>query len=354
MRKVLQYLFGIVVFFGWSMATWANCAVQETAVFYVNGVDGTRLRTEKSSTELGRKLLAHPDIDAECIRIASAYNFSATLVPDLIEAAVQKTSELEIGMPTFWELFFRSTSLDVLWFDDLMRSAYTGIGLTGVVIQAQLESHLERYRKELAEGRRVVVVSHSQGNLYANEAYRALSSEGWNDMHIVAVATPSDEVADGGPYVTVEEDGAAKLFPFALPANGANDEPCPGFWYCHGFLEWYLFGTNSSDAIIGGITGLLPDPVDPCAVKGVVRKPDWSGETVANAGIVLESGTYPFAPIAEYRADGEGRYCIPRSDLGDGTYSLEAVLGDSSIGWTMFRVWGESTRAIDFPIAVPM
>jgi hypothetical protein len=72
------------------------------------------------------------------------------------------------------------------------------------------------------------------------------------------------------------EDGAAQWFPFALPANAANGEPCPDPWYCHGFREWYLFGSNSRDRIVDRIVELLPQPSITGSIQGTLHMPDGS------------------------------------------------------------------------------
>jgi hypothetical protein len=277
--SILRLLGILVVFLVWSVHACAQCPMQEATVFYVNGVDADIKSSEASRSKLEKELFVRFSLNPECVLVKRAYNASATLLPDLVEAAVQKTQEINTELSTFWKLYLRAFSAsvgDALWFTAMVRTAYLGIDVTQFVIQEQLGRHMELYRSELAAGRQVILVPHSQGNLYANAAWNELTPDERKRVHIVSVATPSDMVADGGPYTTLAEDGAAQWFPFALPANAANGEPCPDPWYCHGFREWYLFGSNSRDRIVDRIVELLPQPSITGSIQGTLHMPDGS------------------------------------------------------------------------------
>jgi len=54
-----------------------------------------------------------------------------------------------------------------------------------------LRKHIRYYERDLKDGKKLVLIGHSQGNFYANEAYDYLQSD---DVGVVAVATPADRV----------------------------------------------------------------------------------------------------------------------------------------------------------------
>jgi len=56
------------------------------------------------------------------------------------------------------------------WFQSATRSVASGFDLLESVVDEDLRRHIQRYEGLLMEGNRVLVVTHSQGNLYANAA----------------------------------------------------------------------------------------------------------------------------------------------------------------------------------------
>ncbi len=63
------------------------------------------------------------------------------------------------------------------------------------------------------EGQRVLLVSHSQGGLYANAAHRLVYLDpevSTKSLMVVAVATPANYVADNGAYTTSDNDVVIK------------------------------------------------------------------------------------------------------------------------------------------------
>lgn len=328
----------------------AQCPVQKTSIFYVNGVDNTIMDTEDSIDKLKTELFSDSTVNPDCVSIHIAYNQSNLLLFDLIEAAEQKTQELNVDISVFWEVFFRLTPIvSGSWMSLLLDDLYLDSDPIRYVVDAQLQEHLALYREALSQGRKVILVSHSQGNFYANEAWNAMTPDERSETSIVSVATPSNTVSDDGPYTTVEEDGIASLFVLALPANASNDEECPDGWYCHGFREWYLSGNHSRNRIVDDIVALLPteddpDPIDPCALKGTVS--DVFFHPVSNGKVVLSDDSEPYAVKGEYMADTEGNYCVPRGAIADGRYLAEAYAGDTLIesafvtlhfSWTWFQ-----------------
>jgi hypothetical protein len=277
MKKQQWLLMSVLVLILANVSVYGQCLTQETTIFYGNGVNNTRFDAEDSRDRLQSELFANPDVNPDCVSVRYAYNNNEPLELDIFEAAVQKTNELYLDLPFYWRLFYRLTDVAGIpaWFDTMMNMSLVGVKSTEYVIDNQLQEHLKMYREELVQGRQVIIVAHSQGNFYANEAWKALTPSERSQVSLVSVATPSDRVAGDGRYVTVDEDGIASFFAFALPANASNDEICPGSWYCHGFREWYMTGQKSHDFIVDSIVRLLPVTPPPpapelCAVKGII------------------------------------------------------------------------------------
>jgi len=142
------------------------------------------------------------------------------------------------------------------------------------------------YQTLLGSGKRVVIVSHSQGNFYANRVYRTLADPAYGgnaalavSIGVVAVATPAN-VSPGGkvglnePNITVPEDYviapvraslgslASKPDTTLIPQWSPNmAELRLGAWVDatigHSFVDWYLAGTYTRDFIMKGITDTI-------------------------------------------------------------------------------------------------
>ncbi len=221
------------------VAARADPCLSKVTVFYVNGI-----HADIEDAELGRLVLQDElkrYLPAECAtpRVFLSWNISETFwgrpLADILEAA---------------EHYFWGVNAD----------------------DPDLTKHLGNYRAALDSGRRVIVLSHSQGNFYANAAHDTLRRERGFDLHdvftIVGVATPDQRVGDdtssGAPYVTLHED-PIKSVPFSLPPN--ETAPClrPGeidaHVRCHRFVESYLTYDDARHRILNLLAASFPNRV---------------------------------------------------------------------------------------------
>ncbi len=110
----------------------------------------------------------------------------------------------------------------------------------------------------MLEGRRILVVAHSQGNLYANAAYTNLAGNDlpMDSFGIVSIANPASYVAGGGPYFTLENDvvvnAVRAVLSSTLPGNIYNSNETAD-WTHHNFIDSYLNGNQSGPMIINSI-----------------------------------------------------------------------------------------------------
>jgi hypothetical protein len=108
---------------------------------------------------------------------------------------------------------------------------------------------VKSYANSINAGHRVVLVSHSQGNLFGVRAYEKLES--WQRKYFkqVSVASPASKVVGGGGHVTSVDDMI--IVPLievagALPANAKNIKPTES---THEFVRGYLNGDVTSGII---------------------------------------------------------------------------------------------------------
>jgi hypothetical protein len=230
-----------------SHAQTPQCALGQTKVFFANGVWVDPLSAVISSIDLEIAYYnADPDPDNR-IEFDLAYNPSAGLAADIMEAATQLA---ELNLTAAWRVI---TGLDVM--PDRLRQHIEQIAAASTlrVSAPVVAAHVAKYQSALTSEKGVVIVAHSQGNLFANLAYQALTPEQQAHTLVVSVASPASSVPGGAAHVTLFEDLIARAFPSNhLPANTSNLPLVSLTTAGHGFSEAYIApGSRSAGLIIG-------------------------------------------------------------------------------------------------------
>ena len=109
------------------------------------------------------------------------------------------------------------------------------------------------YNESFKLGHKVLLVSHSQGNLFANRIHDKITpSQYQNYFANFQVASPANEVkATKGGYVTLYGDPIINPIPGSM---GGNANGTPG----HAFISAYLNQSDPYGKIVAGIKQLLP------------------------------------------------------------------------------------------------
>ncbi|RKZ76387.1 MAG: hypothetical protein DRR19_28665 [Candidatus Parabeggiatoa sp. nov. 1] len=135
--------------------------------------------------------------DAQGITYDLAYNYSADAFNELLQSAEPHR-----------------------WYIELARRVYNW---KYKIKAPELIDHVEKYREAILQGQKVLVVSHSEGNFYANLARQILTFQKpaimMASFGIFGVATPTNNI--GGkktPYLTNHLDIITSV-PGSLPAN---------------------------------------------------------------------------------------------------------------------------------------
>lgn len=262
MKMKNNFLLAICVLSGTANAqqTDTSLCASGYSVFFGNGIR-TEIIGAQASARRVRAMLGL-EYDGEPMTYSLSYNPTEGIFGDLLEVFEQKLAE---DWTLSWQLFFRwvsgqfvSSTLqnileDYFGFDGPNRieaAAARLAGSTGYSDPTVLQ-HVSNYDSELLAGKRVLVVSHSQGNLYSNAAYSGLQRLGrtqydLNAFGIAAIATPATNVATGDDYVTSDTDLVIdSLRNIVSPATlAANDFSVPSFpvgdRLGHGFQEVYI------------------------------------------------------------------------------------------------------------------
>lgn len=216
------------------------------------------------------------DLPRHCFGIAQA----TSRWNDIIEAVHQG---LEANFRNVWRQLLGSIPIAGAFEDAIselvLRSPFP-------TTERDISNHVEAYDTLLSDvGTNVVVVAHSQGNFFVNEAYRRLVDRSipidQSRFDVVSVATPAPWTIKGAPHVTLFGDVILSVATLLANTDQTNT-PCvpnplnpsglPGLVNagdCHSFANSYLQGAASKPAIIERVIAAIPIAPPPCVAPTV-------------------------------------------------------------------------------------
>ncbi len=232
MKKIVHIL--IVLVFGISILG-AN-AVNEckSDLYYANGImmkyseKDARLMWQQEAKKLLSPYQEYKSIE----KIDIAYNISQGFLDDLLEA-LEQMMDNEWGwtdFTAFFTVFLTDHNIQEDWVPHIK----------------DLAKQVAAYKESIQNGHGVIVIAHSQGNYYTNEAYEKLDTWMQSYFHMMGVATPANHVAGyapgdtTAPYVKFHND-FINIIVSSLSAN-RDDTRHHGFPSidAHDFYESYL------------------------------------------------------------------------------------------------------------------
>jgi len=216
----------------------------------------------------------------------------------------------QVGEVVFQKLFQDDLSAFIRWIagkqaagstlQNITNQVAAGANAASYLYTPQLNEQVNMYKTLLNSGKRVVIVSHSQGNFYANAAYSELllANASWaNNIGNVQVSSPvsanlAGKLMNNEPQITVNEDVVMNFVQSISFGQFMPRKPVGGGWspnmqelggpparnaatFGHNFVQWYLAGTYTRDFIMKGITdtfngangiGGLQYPTQGCSV----------------------------------------------------------------------------------------
>lgn len=244
------------------------CSEKDTAIYFGNGILTTRPEAKRAFAKLENEVMSVVSAEEfEKINFYLAYNNTNGLINDLLESVIQ---DLSTDVTLFWRILANGVPMPESFKDNLLALA-TSIDEAALLNNQDLSIQVTSYKNSILEGKKVIVVSHSQGNFFANQAYGNLSGTERNSFGIVSVANPDSTVAGGGHYTTLFEDlvilavTIAKQkahLPTPLPPNVTNFLSLADLTG-HNFINAYLaLNSNSKSKILNDIlnvkAGLSP------------------------------------------------------------------------------------------------
>lgn len=322
----------------------------DTVIVFGNGIMNTEEDANDSRIILRNKLHAIlPPEQFALLEFDIAYNKSYGFMSDLYESLKQRVVSDNYSV-SFWRWI---GNIDVL--PDLVQNHIKDMVSTFDISehygQEDISNHISLYRTSVAEGKTVLVVSHSQGNLFANAAYQDLYQSSnpipSGSFGIVGVASPASFVAGDGPYTTLIEDAiigaiaatsavVGTVTPLNPNITNIGDGTESGDWKNHSFIDSYMvFGSRSEGQILNDILYEMSTLVPPnqIAQDGVItvtltwnEQPDIDLHVFEPNGIhvyyVNPQGSSGYLDVDDVDGFGPEHFFVGCGNLEIGTYVI--------------------------------
>lgn len=216
------------------------CSSESYVVGFFNGVWNTEAEAILATSTLERMIGS--EIDGENVEYETFYNNTGSEVnasgfQDIAEVFIQRAEEIEPDFGEHFEVFwsaisgdadgFLAKALNVLTSDastatselvaGLLSDLYTEISTESAALlsnilsdpptQQDYERHSTRIKTLALQGNRLLLVAHSQGNLFVNNAYQAaLTVENFSSENIGVVHIAPASSVTNGPHILANID----------------------------------------------------------------------------------------------------------------------------------------------------
>ena len=261
MKKILILILTIIGFTFFLYG--ANINECKTDIYFGNGVWNTPEDAENSRKVLENFVIKKeiikndPMLAAKYGKVKLAYNWSADKNYDLVETFYQLRQAGQLSQWLFYQLLdaLETRTLSDATGEDMKTMRDKLIEAIGSVEQSNVNVMLKKYYDESFQySHRVLLVSHSQGNLFANRVYDSINpSDYQNYFANVQVASPANRVhASHGTYITGWVDPVINPIPGSMESNADLD----GFGG-HAFVAAYLDSTDTYTKIVNAIKAQL-------------------------------------------------------------------------------------------------
>jgi len=203
---------------------------ESSRVYFVNGMNSEFFSSSSAKNPLVSSKLLQVLMGSGIV-VGNSFNFRETAFVQLKQVAVQKGIEPVL----FWELLDESDKyngnevlpISIGQFFEAYHSLLAQYTRANLVNDVDLQVMINQYLLDLRSGKKVILVGHSQGNFYANQAYafiKAAYPQYANSIGIVMIGTPSSVNLSTGPHTNNTLDEVIKYFP-TLPLNVTDPRP---------------------------------------------------------------------------------------------------------------------------------
>lgn len=374
---------GRVIFFALAMLVGASSATSagDALIVFGNGIKTLENEAWLATEVLHDVITGDPRFAGYVLDFDYAYN--QTVCPpdsdcwgvgDILESVTQTLTTLDDS--TFWAYYY---GLRTEPQDEFAFVTETANSTASTFLEDDVSAHIvdlvdqvRLYRDSIQAGKKVVLVAHSQGNLFGNEAYTFLTSEEQASFDMVSVATPTNRVLDdydsgSARYTTLCEDPIYTIpaptfypnisnivdnFSFShifsgcvVEADAEDVSSTPPFvievekdWLYHAFVTSYLAEDSNSraqikDDILHVLESLVGTPSPPPPSTAFATGD--AVELVAPAGTSVVVWDAPDGSTVGTREAGAQGTVVggPVYSTALGVWMWEVAFEDGLVGW---------------------
>jgi len=267
MKKIIISIIAVV---GFSVSAF-SLPINEckTDIYFGNGVWNKQFSRDNcvkdSAAECSQRKLnkvieleiikGDPALQAKYGTVKLQYNWGGGYMQDVLETYYQLKNEGQVNDLEFFTVMMILTGGDVPLSTYATALLLESMPFVAEVEQSNVDTMLTKYYNESFQySHRVLLVSHSQGNLFANRVYDSINPAGFKAYFAnVQVASPASSVhASMGAYVTGWVDPIINPIPGSMESNADLDFPGG-----HAFVAAYLDSQDSYEQIVRAIRSQL-------------------------------------------------------------------------------------------------
>lgn len=251
-----------------------SCSLKGTAIHFVNGIANTEEDANLSIDRIEDEFKANPRNIDRIGKVYFDYSYNEThgAVKDLLESGAQKiqsaarVAQIDISIDSAYVILFRAvylaTGLVSPSFLPAVRLAAEDIHRLAASEQADVERLKTDLKKILEADKKLIIVSHSQGNMVTNRALReiqldtsfnyefyekVISNVRFATPEANAVAYHSSHVMNTDDFILYVSDQSFNIVLFA-PEPEFELRPYWDSYLNHNFLDTYFFNRADKEA----------------------------------------------------------------------------------------------------------
>lgn len=235
MKKILLILL-------FTLTLFANTDSCKLDVYFGNGVWNDLDAVKVSRDELKIFMQQHNpqrfSIEDEGVTydFKYAHNETTGTIDDLIETFWQLHESGQVGDFYFAFVTRILNAVNVLSYEEV--NYKDKMVVVAATYDVNTQKMLQKYNSEsFSKKHNVLLVAHSQGNLFGNKIYELLNNDERDKFRMVSIAMPANHIEGGEDYVTLDLDLVIKAIPGSLASNASG--------FGHTFVESYLNENNA-------------------------------------------------------------------------------------------------------------
>ena len=310
----------ILLFILLTTTLFAEIDEYKTDIYFGNGIWNTIKQARKNREKLEKKIIdkkiikGDPKLQKRYGEVILAYNWGQGNMTDALETYYQLKKAGQVNDMQFFAVMDALTGGNQTLALSALAAKQLIEPFTKDWEQGNVDEMLEEYKREsFSKSHRVLLVSHSQGNLFANRIYNALNPKGYQGYFAnLQVATPVKKInAPLSLYVNLIGDPI-----LAIPGSLHGNVKVIGIG--HKFLGAYLNQKKPYEKIVKDLKILLP-------LLDISEGSQWKMKELFNYGtkkyrikvehmfdpsVTVNSDVFPFKETIDAKASSKKLYFV--------------------------------------------